>query len=165
MGDLFFKIARCCDPVYERAEVLTSQLTILRERCSEVGFAALRSTILWPTIFVCRINVKRGGINTIPEPRSVPILTDPSNPTIVMGVSIVWSIGPLHYLTGIYRQTKFTHLLVQQENHHILLWSQTSTQRVLGISRIAVCKPVDNNSSQTLRIWPKYGLSLFLEGE
>lgn len=33
-----------------------------------------------------RINVKLGGINTIPEPRSVTILTDPHNPTIVMGV-------------------------------------------------------------------------------
>ncbi|GJE88333.1 protein argonaute [Phanerochaete sordida] len=35
---------------------------------------------------VClKINVKRGGINTVPEQRSVPILTDPRNPTIVMG--------------------------------------------------------------------------------
>lgn len=33
-----------------------------------------------------RINVKLGGINTIPEPRSVSILTDPTNPTIIMGV-------------------------------------------------------------------------------
>ncbi|KAK7689674.1 hypothetical protein QCA50_007469 [Cerrena zonata] len=32
-----------------------------------------------------KINVKLGGINTVPDPRSVSILTDPSNPTIVMG--------------------------------------------------------------------------------
>jgi eukaryotic translation initiation factor 2C len=32
-----------------------------------------------------RINVKLGGINTIPDPTSVSILTDPRNPTIVMG--------------------------------------------------------------------------------
>ena len=33
----------------------------------------------------CRINVKLGGINSIPDPRSVAFLTDPKNPTIVMG--------------------------------------------------------------------------------
>lgn len=32
-----------------------------------------------------RVNVKLGGINSIPEPRSVAFLTDPKNPTIVMG--------------------------------------------------------------------------------
>lgn len=35
---------------------------------------------------VClKVNVKLGGINVIPDPRSVSILTDPKNPTIVMG--------------------------------------------------------------------------------
>ena len=33
-----------------------------------------------------RINVKLGGINTIPDARSVPVLTDPHNPTVVMGL-------------------------------------------------------------------------------
>ncbi|PIL23261.1 Argonaute [Ganoderma sinense ZZ0214-1] len=38
---------------------------------------------------VClKINVKVGGINNIPEPRSVPALTDPRNPTLVMGADI-----------------------------------------------------------------------------
>ncbi|KAF9464484.1 argonaute-like protein [Collybia nuda] len=32
-----------------------------------------------------KINVKLGGINTIPDPSSVSVLTDPHNPTIVMG--------------------------------------------------------------------------------
>jgi hypothetical protein len=32
-----------------------------------------------------RINVKLGGINSIPEPSSVSFLTDPRNPTIVLG--------------------------------------------------------------------------------
>lgn len=31
------------------------------------------------------MNVKLGGINTIPDPQSVTVLTDPRNPTIVMG--------------------------------------------------------------------------------
>ena len=35
---------------------------------------------------VClKINVKMGGINTVPDARSVPVLTDPHNPTVVMG--------------------------------------------------------------------------------
>ncbi|KAH9951622.1 argonaute-like protein [Amylocystis lapponica] len=39
---------------------------------------------------VClKINVKLGGINTIPDPRSVSILTDPHNPTIVMGADVI----------------------------------------------------------------------------
>ncbi len=29
--------------------------------------------------------MKLGGINTVPEAKSVPALTDPHNPTIVMG--------------------------------------------------------------------------------
>lgn len=31
------------------------------------------------------MNVKLGGINTVPDPQSVTVLTDPRNPTIVMG--------------------------------------------------------------------------------
>lgn len=39
---------------------------------------------------VClKINVKLGGINTIPESKSVPILTDPHNPTMVMGADVI----------------------------------------------------------------------------
>ncbi|THH11493.1 hypothetical protein EW145_g610 [Phellinidium pouzarii] len=39
---------------------------------------------------VClKINVKLGGINTIPEPASVRYLTDQANPTIVMGADVV----------------------------------------------------------------------------
>jgi len=39
---------------------------------------------------VClKINVKLGGINTIPDPASVRYLTDPANPTIVMGADVI----------------------------------------------------------------------------
>jgi len=33
----------------------------------------------------CRLNVKLGGINAIPEARDISFLTDSANPTIVMG--------------------------------------------------------------------------------
>lgn len=39
-------------------------------------------------MFFYRINVKLGGINTIPDPSSVSVLTDPHMPTIVMGVQL-----------------------------------------------------------------------------
>ncbi|TBU42174.1 argonaute-like protein [Dichomitus squalens] len=38
---------------------------------------------------VLKINVKLGGVNVIPDPRSVSALTDPHNPTIVMGADIM----------------------------------------------------------------------------
>ncbi|KAF7352729.1 Argonaute-like protein [Mycena venus] len=39
---------------------------------------------------VClKINVKLGGINTIPDPSSVSVLTDQHNPTIVMGADVI----------------------------------------------------------------------------
>ncbi|KAG9317399.1 argonaute-like protein [Chiua virens] len=39
---------------------------------------------------VClKMNVKLGGINTIPDPLSVAVLTDPRNPTIVMGADVI----------------------------------------------------------------------------
>jgi len=33
--------------------------------------------------------VKLGGINTVPDPRSVPFLTDQANPTVVMGADVI----------------------------------------------------------------------------
>lgn len=36
-----------------------------------------------------RINVKLGGINTVPDPASSRGLTDPANPTIVMGADVI----------------------------------------------------------------------------
>ncbi|KAF8165280.1 argonaute-like protein [Crassisporium funariophilum] len=36
-----------------------------------------------------KINVKLGGINTIPDPSSVSVLTDPLMPTVVMGADVI----------------------------------------------------------------------------
>lgn len=36
-----------------------------------------------------KLNVKMGGINTVPEPRSVSFLTDPAQPTLVLGADVV----------------------------------------------------------------------------
>jgi hypothetical protein len=45
--------------------------------------------------FYLRINVKLGGINTIPDPSSVSVLTDQHNPTIVMGASFLRLCSPV----------------------------------------------------------------------
>ncbi|KAA1466451.1 argonaute-like protein [Dentipellis sp. KUC8613] len=36
-----------------------------------------------------KLNVKLGGINTVPDPRSVSLLADATNPTIVMGADVI----------------------------------------------------------------------------
>ena len=36
-----------------------------------------------------KLNPKMGGINTVPEPRSVSFLTDPAHPTLVLGADVV----------------------------------------------------------------------------
>ena len=47
-----------------------------------------------------RINVKLGGINTVPDPSSVSVLTDPHNPTIVMGTCLL--LGYKYVVTGFF---------------------------------------------------------------
>jgi eukaryotic translation initiation factor 2C len=37
----------------------------------------------------CRINVKLGGINVITDPTQVTLLSDPHNPTVVMGADVM----------------------------------------------------------------------------
>ncbi len=67
-----------------------SQQTILCKRLPQVSCCdpcwRLREILI---ACVRRINPKMGGINTIPEARSVPVLTDPRNPTIVMGADVI----------------------------------------------------------------------------
>ncbi|KAF8266850.1 Piwi domain-containing protein [Lactarius quietus] len=36
-----------------------------------------------------KLNVKLGGVNSVPEPRDISPLTDPANPTIVMGTHVI----------------------------------------------------------------------------
>jgi hypothetical protein len=70
--------------MHEINQMFSRKATILCEHQSQVGFISseLRSQIyLW----IFRLNVKLGGINTVPDPSSVTPLTDPNMPTVVMG--------------------------------------------------------------------------------
>jgi eukaryotic translation initiation factor 2C len=69
--------------MHEEREVLPCKASILRECLSQVSSAYMLSEFFVSLVY--RINVKLGGINTIPDPQSVAVLTDPRNPTIVMG--------------------------------------------------------------------------------
>jgi eukaryotic translation initiation factor 2C len=57
-----------------------------------------------------KINVKLGGINTIPDPQSVSVLTDPRNPTIVMGADVI------HPAPGSFGRPSFTSLVASVDS-------------------------------------------------
>ena len=69
--------------MHEVIEVLPCTAPVLRQYHAQVG-TSLRSSAL--SIYLLhRLNVKLGGVNSVPEPRDVSFLTDSANPTIVMG--------------------------------------------------------------------------------
>ncbi|KAI0766861.1 argonaute-like protein [Trametes elegans] len=57
-----------------------------------------------------KVNVKLGGINTVPEARSVPALTDPHNPTIVMGADVI------HPAPGVEGRPSFASLVMNVDS-------------------------------------------------
>jgi len=75
---------------------------------------------------VClKINVKLGGINNIPDPSSVPALSDPLNPTIVMGADVI------HPSPGSHGRPSFTALVanVDSDTAKYIATSRVQTSR------------------------------------
>jgi eukaryotic translation initiation factor 2C len=61
---------------------------------------------------VClKMNVKLGGINLIPDPQSVSVLTDPHNPTVVMGADVI------HPAPGSEGRPSFTAVVGNVDSH------------------------------------------------
>lgn len=104
----------------------------------------------------CRVNVKLGGINLIPDPQSVKELTDPRNPTVLMVCCIV----PLAYRSEliysvlgsgrrcVYPESSALRMLIVVHSIRLLartvarpslLWSGTSTQ--MQPNTLPVCLP------------------------
>ncbi|KAJ7368370.1 argonaute-like protein, partial [Mycena albidolilacea] len=83
---------------------------------------------------VClKINVKLGGINTIPaDPSSVSVLTDPHNPTIVMGALVI------HPAPGSDGRPSFTALVanVDSDTAKYIAASRVQTSRVEMIEEL-----------------------------
>jgi len=69
-----------------------------------------------------KLNAKLGGINAVPEPRDVPFLTDPANPTIVMGSDV------MHPAPGSVDRPSFTSLVGSVDTSAVRYISTTGVQ-------------------------------------
>ncbi|KAE9399799.1 argonaute-like protein [Gymnopus androsaceus JB14] len=79
---------------------------------------------------VClKINVKLGGINAVPDPKSVQTLADPNNPTIVMGADVI------HPAPGSDGRPSFTSLVASVDSNNAKYVAecavQTSRQEII----------------------------------
>ncbi|KAF8888340.1 argonaute-like protein [Infundibulicybe gibba] len=57
-------------------------------QCLKSGKCSRAKMQYWANVML-KINVKLGGINLVPDQASAAILTDPNNPTIVMGADVI----------------------------------------------------------------------------
>ncbi|KAF5344152.1 hypothetical protein D9758_008884 [Tetrapyrgos nigripes] len=91
---------------------------------------------------VClKINVKLGGINLIPDPASVAVLTDPNNPTIVMGADVI------HPAPGADGRPSFTALVASVDGHTAKYIAECSVQTSRQ-EMIEHLKPMAKNAMQ-----------------
>jgi eukaryotic translation initiation factor 2C len=96
---------------------------------------------------VClKMNVKLGGINTIPDPQSVTVLTDPRNPTIVMGADVI------HPAPGSDGRPSFTALVGNVDSDTA---KYVATSRVQG-SRVEIIQDLKEMALHVLSMYMKY---------
>ncbi|CCM03176.1 uncharacterized protein FIBRA_05298 [Fibroporia radiculosa] len=93
-----------------------------------------------------KMNVKLGGINTIPEPRSVSILTDPHNPTIVMGADVI------HPAPGAEGRPSFTALVANVDSDTAKYIADCRVQT----SRQELIEDLEAMSEHMLRMYMQY---------
>ncbi|KAJ7611818.1 argonaute-like protein [Roridomyces roridus] len=96
---------------------------------------------------VClKINVKLGGINTIPDPSSVSVLTDPHNPTIVMGADVI------HPAPGSDGRPSFTSLVANVDSDTAKYIAASRVQT----SRAEMIEELEPMSKHVLSMYMKY---------
>ncbi|KIJ20240.1 hypothetical protein PAXINDRAFT_68597 [Paxillus involutus ATCC 200175] len=96
---------------------------------------------------VClKMNVKLGGINTIPDPQSVTVLTDPRNPTIVMGADVI------HPAPGSDGRPSFTALVGNVDSDTA---KYVATSRVQG-SRVEIIQDLEEMAKHILTMYMRY---------
>ena len=95
-----------------------------------------------------RINVKLGGINTVPDPRSVPFLTDPNQPTVVMGADVI------HPAPGSESRPSFTSLVanVDSDTAKYVAATRVQTSRQEMIEDLEVMAYVRSPTSKMSRV-------------
>ncbi|KAF9226544.1 argonaute-like protein [Gyrodon lividus] len=96
---------------------------------------------------VClKMNVKLGGINTIPDPQSVTVLTDPRYPTIVMGADVI------HPAPGSDGRPSFTALVGNVDSDTA---KYVATSRVQG-SRVEIIQDLQEMAKHILTMYMRY---------
>lgn len=96
---------------------------------------------------VClKINVKLGGINTIPDPSSVSVLTDQHNPTIVMGADVI------HPAPGSDGRPSFTALVANVDSDTAKYIAASRVQT----SRQEMIEELESMSHHCLSMYMKY---------
>lgn len=65
----------------------------------------LPSPFLLSPLTLLRVNVKLGGVNAVPEARSVPMLSDPQNPAVIIGADVI------HPAPGVENKPSFTSMV------------------------------------------------------
>jgi len=93
-----------------------------------------------------KINVKLGGINTIPDPSSVSVLTDPHNPTVVMGADVI------HPAPGSDGRPSFTALVANVDSDTAKYVADSRVQT----SRQEMIEELDAMSEHVLSMYIRY---------
>lgn len=93
-----------------------------------------------------KINVKLGGVNTVPEERSVPFFSDPTSPVLVMGADVI------HPAPGSEGRPSFTALV---GNVDTAVSKYVATSRV-QTSRKEIIEDMGNMTEQILAMFVKY---------
>ena len=78
-------------------------LSIMQTSCSSTYYYP--SPFLLSPLTLLRVNVKLGGVNAVPEARSVPMLSDPQNPAVIIGADVI------HPAPGVENKPSFTSMV------------------------------------------------------
>lgn len=77
-------------------------LSTMQTSCSSTYYP---SSLLLSPLTLLRVNVKLGGVNAVPEARSVPMLSDPQNPAVIIGADVI------HPAPGVENKPSFTSMV------------------------------------------------------
>ena len=100
---LFRLPGRRCYAMSQSPEVLPGKTPILCKRHAQVRTPP--SPLPLPSLTLLRVNVKLGGVNAVPEARSVPMLSDPQNPAVIIGADVI------HPAPGVENKPSFTSMV------------------------------------------------------
>ena len=125
----------CCHAVHEVIKLLPCKSSILCEHNPQV--CAPKQSLVPLTPFPLRLNVKLGGINSVPEPSDITFLTDTANPTIVMGECSPApdTNRPRHPSRSVQVPMSFTLPLGLEIALHSVPWSEASIRVLFATSQ------------------------------